>query len=195
MSLTTGLIYAGVTATIATACLHWPPFFPETPQRYFVDVLWPSGTMEFPEAITSLRPPGHEWYYPVSMSEFPSAIQCIASELVEYREFDQNWSGEGSVAPSVDSINEALAFLDTFPAALELPSPTLSADGEVGFYWTSSKGYIDFRFEGLSRATLYLRNRLTGVDYFYDEVNWRNMTREYYEEILGFLVSGERSVA
>lgn len=179
MSPTTGLIYAGVATTI-TVCRHWGayPAEAEAQQPYFFDV--------------SFLPVDYEQYYSIPMLEFPSAIQRITSELRWYSGFDQNWSGEGSVAPSVDSVKEAINFISAFPAALELPSPTLSADGEVGFYWTSPKGYIDCRVEGPGRVTLYLRNRLTGVDQFYDKFDWQNMTRQHYEKLLGFLASGER---
>lgn len=83
----------------------------------------------------------------------------LLAELDELRDFQPGWDGLGSISPSADSIDDAIAFLELLPYGVATPDVTASADGEVGIYWNTSDSYIDVGFKGDSRISYYASAR------------------------------------
>jgi hypothetical protein len=79
----------------------------------------------------------------------------LSSEIMAYRHLPDDWDGEGGLAPSKEAIDDALAFIDLLPLRAKLPKPTVSGDGEVGFYWKTGNGYINVSFFGDGQIIYY----------------------------------------
>lgn len=125
--------------------------------------------------------------YTFSQNYFPSQITRIVSTLEGYRALRNEWGGEGSIAPDSSVIDAAVQFVKSIPAGVELPSPMISYDGEVGFYWNSPTGYVTLDIENEGRVSLYVLNRQNGTDYFEDNVTLDARNRGWYEETLRVL--------
>jgi len=80
---------------------------------------------------------------------------ALHNEVVSYLNLREGWDGEGSVTPSLAVVHNALAFLAMLPENVSLPESTVSADGEVGFYWKSPNVYIDVGFPAPGRISYY----------------------------------------
>ncbi|MCB0066950.1 MAG: hypothetical protein KDD77_07365 [Caldilineaceae bacterium] len=176
--VTTGLIYAAAMAAIATARPKWEPNRGNE-RQYVLRPADISPLSDFGIADAAV--------YPVSAAQFPSGVDRIVSELNGYGKFGGDWNGEGALAPTAESVKEAIDFIRAFPAGLALPSPTISVGGEIGFYWSSAAGYVDLQIESLGHASLYIRNRKTGQDRFDDDIDWRTVGRQWYQEKLSIL--------
>jgi hypothetical protein len=72
----------------------------------------------------------------------------LSAKIAKYRSLVDGWDGLGSVAPSQKAIDDAMIFIDKIPPGAKLPEPTVSADGEVGFFWKSQGVYIDVGLKG-----------------------------------------------
>lgn len=79
----------------------------------------------------------------------------LAAEMESYRSLDAGWDGLGSIAPSFDAIDSALAFLRALPPTARPPESTVSADGSVGWFWKSPGRYITVNFPGGGRFSYY----------------------------------------
>lgn len=80
---------------------------------------------------------------------------ALYNEMVSYRALQAGWDGIDSVAPSPGAIDSALAFLALLSDTVALPETTVSADGEVGFFWKSPSVYIDVGFSVPGRISYY----------------------------------------
>jgi hypothetical protein len=85
----------------------------------------------------------------------PDERVALSSKIMAYQQLPDDWDGEGGVAPSKEAIDDALAFIDLLPLNAKLPKPTVSGDGEVGFYWKTGNGYINVSFFGDGQITYY----------------------------------------
>ena len=133
--------------------------------------------------------------YPFYSAHFPSQVQRVISELKRYEAMTDGWSGSGSLAVDVEVIKSAIDFIRSYPAGLELPSPMISHVGEIGFYWSSEAGYIDLEIEAPSSASIYMRDRVTGMDSFEDGILMSTCDRQWYEERLSILKDKQSTIA
>ncbi len=133
--------------------------------------------------------------YPFSQNQFPDQASRIISILKSYRTLGDGWSGDGSVAPEVESVDAAIKLIEDFPAGIGLPSPMVSFDGEVGFYWSSAAGYISMDIESKEHASLYILNRKTGADHFEDGIVLTQCDRTWYKGRLSALEPQLRAAA
>jgi hypothetical protein len=94
----------------------------------------------------------------------PDQRSILASEIMAYRHLPHDWDGEGGAAPSKDALADALTFIDLLPLRAKVPKPTVSGEGEVGFYWKTSDAYVDVGFLGDGRITYYGRAAGEGLE-------------------------------
>ncbi|WP_139335930.1 hypothetical protein [Aromatoleum tolulyticum] len=181
--VTTSLIYAAAMVHIATARPAWEPRVGNAPE-----IVLQKGNFTARDAEA-------EGIYKVDNTRFPSAIDRIISELDYYASFQDDWDGEGACSPSRACVHDSKEFINAFPAGLALPTPTISSEGEIGFYWSSTAGYIDLRIEGGGRISLYTRDRRTGRDAFEDAIDWRAKGRGWYVWMLSVLSDQEELAA
>lgn len=71
-------------------------------------------------------------------------------ELRSYAQLEDNWDGEGAVAPSQAAIDDALTFLGQRPPDIPLPYPEEGKEGDVGVYWDNPKAkvFTEVSFKG-----------------------------------------------
>jgi hypothetical protein len=74
---------------------------------------------------------------------------------MSFQSLQDGWDGPDSIAPSADVIGLARKFLMALPGDISLPDLTISADGEVGFYWKADGVYIDVGFPTDGRISYY----------------------------------------
>lgn len=127
--------------------------------------------------------------YTFSPNHFPSQVNRIISTLESYRTLGDGWGGEESLMPNDISIDAAIWFINSMPAGIELPSPMISYEGQIGLYWSSTSGYVSLDFESNGYASLYSRNRQVGSDYFADDIKLSECNRSWYENTLSVLHS------
>lgn len=83
---------------------------------------------------------------------------AVFEELQAFYSLRDGWDGPGSKAPSRDTVNEAVSFLNkALPQRLPMPDPTVDAEGEVGFFWRGANLYVDIGFKGKETISYYAR--------------------------------------
>lgn len=107
----------------------------------------------------------------------PIALPWQFSEaMAEMREFgylSAGWDGRGSVAPPIELIDEAIAFLRALPAEMLPPDASASADGTVMWYWDTPRLYASMSFMKAGYQIFYAKDKLSG-----DRFSSANMSRE-----------------
>lgn len=82
------------------------------------------------------------------------------------------WLGPDSVAPSIETINEAKYIILEIIEKNSLSAPKIRpvADGEINFYWNTDGYLIDMAFFGEGVYSYYYKNKLNGEEE-YDDVS------------------------
>jgi hypothetical protein len=112
---------------------------------------WPTTADAAIGAAVSSEQPQPEDPKPILRSGFES----VWAELEGYREIEDGWDGSDSVAPSVSSISDALAFLAAIPDGTAVPQAMISADGYVGLYWDRESNFASVNFPGEGKLSYY----------------------------------------
>jgi hypothetical protein len=187
--ITTLLLYGALLApAISTSAPRWSADTGVTARRVvaerttYLSPLWVS--LETGSAV-----------YTFSPNQFPSQINRIISTLESYRTLGYGWGGEESLVPNGASIDAAIQFVRSMPAGIELPSPMISYEGQIGLYWSSTVGYVSLDFENNGHASLYSRNRQVDSDYFVDDIKLSECNQSWYEEALSTLNSSSLNTA
>ena len=113
--------------------------------------------------------------------------QDVLSVLSTYSSLSAGWDGPESVAPHPRDLERASAFVQSIPSAIPLPRPMLSASGVVGLFWDSGAIYSDVHFENDETISIYIRDRESGAEQFFDEVAIENASPDWYFEVFGAL--------
>lgn len=74
----------------------------------------------------------------------------LLNEVRKRRSYSHDWDGNGSVVLNKNTVDEAEKFIRNHFTNLKLvkPSVSLSSDGELCFYWNTSKIVLDLGFIG-----------------------------------------------
>lgn len=78
----------------------------------------------------------------------------------------ENLSGDGSSAeaPNAKAAADAQRFLDLLPPGIRLPGIAPVSDGEVNFFWKTSRVHLDVGFYGDGNIDYYARCEELDVD-------------------------------
>jgi hypothetical protein len=79
----------------------------------------------------------------------------ISKELFLYKFLEPGWDGPNSVRPSTSAIVDASEFIWRLPIDVNLPEPTVYADGQVGWYWRNDDDVLSVVFSGDSKYAYY----------------------------------------
>lgn len=187
--ITTLLLYGALLApAISTSAPKWSADAGVTARRVVAE-----RNTYFSPQLVSIETGGA--VYKFSPNHFPSQIIRIISTLESYRTLGDGWGGEESLIPNGASIDAAIQFVRSMPAGVELPSPMISYEGQIGLYWSSTAGYVSIDFESNGHASLYSRNRQVGSDYFVDDIKLSECNQSWYEEALSALSSSSSRTA
>jgi hypothetical protein len=125
-----------------------------------------------------------------------STVNLIGSEsldvlniLSSYADLVDGWDGVDSVAPQWQDLERAVGFVQGIPSSIPLPRPMLSPSGIVGLFWDTEFAYSDVHFDDDNKMSIFIRNRQTGVEHFYDEVAVENLHPDWYFEVFGTLAN------
>lgn len=87
-----------------------------------------------------------------------------------YKSYPLNWDGYDGIAPSTETINDTLSFIEKLPYGVIEPRPGVSGDGEISLFWEGDDIYIDIGFTGDGTYILYARDN-EGIEYFKDSID------------------------
>jgi hypothetical protein len=71
--------------------------------------------------------------------------ECIF-ELYSYRKFDDNWDGEGANKPSLESISDAIDYVNSFSDNSNFPESWVGANGKASLWWNNENYYVEIEF-------------------------------------------------
>lgn len=72
----------------------------------------------------------------------------LLSKFVDYNNLPDDWDGYGGIAASLDTVLNAVHFLQRFPSTLPLPKPMIGGSGVIGLYWEGNGCYASIDFDG-----------------------------------------------
>jgi len=93
-----------------------------------------------------------------------------ADIVSSYKTYPLNWDGYDGIAPSTETINDALSFIEKLPYGVIEPRPGVSGDGEISLFWENDDIYIDIGFLGDGTYVLYARDS-QDIEYFKDSID------------------------
>lgn len=85
---------------------------------------------------------------------FTQARQALA----ELHTVEDGWAGDGSVAPSILAIKNAVSFLSNLPETLIEPEVSPASDGYVGVYWESGRDIASVVFTDVGDIVYFAKN-------------------------------------
>lgn len=80
----------------------------------------------------------------------------LIGEIRGWSLLDADWDGEGAMAPSIQSIKEAVSFIRLIDD-INLPEPMLLASGHAALYKNESNFYADIEFLGDGRIAYFIK--------------------------------------
>src|SRR5690606_5941498 len=70
---------------------------------------------------------------------------------------ETNWDGEGALAPSPESLKQAVSFVRLL-SDIPLPEPMLLSSGRAALYWNENNLYADLEFLEDGRIAYFIKN-------------------------------------
>lgn len=100
-------------------------------------------------------PPSYGFYYSKetlipSTWEFAPRAELIRlnRKLDDLSKLPLNWDGYGGRPATVQSLNDARAFIKRLPTHSRVPNVMLSGNGEISLFWEENDIYIEAAFPG-----------------------------------------------
>jgi hypothetical protein len=116
-------------------------------------------------------------------------------EVVDvYSRLPAGWDGPRSVTPSPASVDAARSFVAALPGGIPVPTPMVTASGEVGFYWDLQGGYADISFGSDGFGSFFARDS-DGAEVFIPDLNVRHMDRKWFFDKIGGIAVPPRVAA
>jgi hypothetical protein len=103
--------------------------------------------------------------------EVANRIDRISSEVLEYAELQDGWDGDGSLAPSSESVAKVIGLIGQLPVGSPLPKPMVSSSGEVGLYWRTEHFVADILVSDGSPSLFIRAKDGTGRELFLPELS------------------------
>lgn len=119
---------------------------------------------------------------------YGDARDVIKLEIDDYSRLPAGWDGEQSIPPVKSTVVSAMRLVDAFPSAFPLPTPMLSADGEIGFYWDLDGGYADISVDRDGAVSVFLRTR-GNKEHFEDTLNVEHLSAKWFYDTMGEIVA------
>ena len=90
-------------------------------------------------------------------ARFEAEIRAARFALEASKKLQDGWEGPGTVAPKIDAIILADAFLQTMDHSVRPPEVSIGTDGEVNISWRTAQTFVDLSFYDGSGGALYAR--------------------------------------
>lgn len=90
---------------------------------------------------TSVLPASHEDAHEIG-------IQTLMRKVSAFATLASNWDGYDGVPASWPMVRDAFTFLKKLPYHTSLPTPMLSGNGQIAFYWERDGLYLEATMEG-----------------------------------------------
>jgi hypothetical protein len=90
-------------------------------------------------------------------ARFEAEIRAARYVLEAAKKLEDGWEGPGTLAPKIDAIIVADAFLQTMDYSVRPPEVSIGTDGEVNVSWRTSQSFVDLSFYDGSGGVLYAR--------------------------------------
>ncbi|WP_156311923.1 hypothetical protein [Methylobacterium platani] len=83
--------------------------------------------------------------------------------------YEAGWDGPDSIGPTVETVKQAMAFAQHLQTLGDIAQPhvSLANDGEINFYWKTSRLALDLGFSGTGMYSYY-GHTLDGVEFVED---------------------------
>jgi hypothetical protein len=92
----------------------------------------------------------------VQLERLTTQQEKLIGEIRSWGLLDSDWDGEGALAPSDQSIKEAVLFTRLLND-ISLPEPMLLASGHIALYKNDSDLYADIEFLGDGRIAYFIK--------------------------------------
>jgi len=97
----------------------------------------------------------------------------LKHSIRSYSTYEKNWDGYGGIAPTDETIKDALNFVKLLPKNIVLPYTGLSGDGEISLIWHAGKmvplPFVHIGFTGNGKYSYYCQDR-NGREYYEDDL-------------------------
>lgn len=188
--ITLGILYPTFAVVIATARPKWEISSPKESSASYIFSPDKFAALHSSRGVSQTEHPVYESYLP----SLTTPRELVLSELYRYASLPSDWNGEGAVPLSSRTVEEAKEFIGKFPENLPLPSPMLSPDGSLGFYWDFQEGYVDIEISESGLISVYARSRVPGYpEYFEDNLSWRNDSQAWIGRAFAMLAGSPTS--
>lgn len=87
---------------------------------------------------------------------------ALQKAIARFAALPDGWDGEGSTRPSSFAVDAAKEFLASLPSGISLPTPMVTAEGEMEFYWKLRIGYADVSFDADGVGSFFARDEVGG---------------------------------
>lgn len=140
--------------------------------RLFCDTL--SSASEFVQAYSAMEIPTAKIFsfapYISQSKKQLSSLDSIMLSIRQMTDYEQDWDGYGSRAPSAQAADDAelFAIYNLYRRNANTPKISAASDGEINFSWKNEKGLIDLGFFGDGSYSYYAKLS-TGKELISDE--------------------------
>lgn len=86
-----------------------------------------------------------------------TSCEELIGEIRSWSLLETNWDGEGALAPSPESLKQAVSFVRLL-SDIPLPEPMLLSSGRAALYWNENNLYADLEFLEDGRIAYFIKN-------------------------------------
>lgn len=86
---------------------------------------------------------------------FRVMVSVLKRDLEDYAKLENGWDGEGSLAPSEVAIKNAIIFAESLPLYVNLPTASITSNGDIILYWHNAKFHMDVNFHSDGSQSIY----------------------------------------
>jgi hypothetical protein len=80
----------------------------------------------------------------------------LIAEFMQFKYLNENWDGEGGLAPDQNSVTEAIDFIYILDNIV-VPEAMLLSSGHTALFWNENGLYADIEFLGNGRIAYFIR--------------------------------------
>jgi hypothetical protein len=106
--------------------------------------------------------------------------------IFQFAALPAGWDGDGSLSPTIAAVDAAVAFLNSIPPGIPLPTPMVTSAGDMEFFWDISTGYADISFNSSGIGSFFAKD-LDGKELFLVNTGSNFPDLPYQHRILSLL--------